>query len=184
MPPKRKDPVGQGSQGPSKKQKQDDSTIIQEDGSNNYKPVGKRRWKTVYDAVAGRLISNDDGKDWRNNRGTETEKIIAPDDYLMKLPSAPDDGIPIEYHPDLPSSDLLSAIHSYAAEYFKAHGIWQGYRSMDHSALLGIGILMEEYIDQLLGPNGCEFYAEPEEEQEEASQLSADENDTENYNEV
>jgi hypothetical protein len=144
------------------------------DESSEEEVVGSnKRRKTVYDGVAGRLKNHEgQGRDeWRDDVNPN-RKLLAPDDYLLRLPNAPEEGIPVEYHPDLPSSDLLKAVHLYAAEYYKERGLWQGYRSMDETALIGVGILLEEYLHDLLGPNGCEFYAmakdtEDEEERQE-----------------
>lgn len=152
------------------------------DSSSDEEVVGrKKRWKTVYDGVAGRLKNHEGHRkdNWRDDVDFN-RKLLAPDDYLLRLPNAPEDGIPVEYHPDLPSSDLLKAVHLYAAEYYKERGNWQGYRSMDETALIGVGVLLEEYLHDLLGPNGCEFYAmangnEEEEEEEESGDDEQDE---------
>jgi UAF complex subunit Rrn10 len=72
--------------------------------------------------------------------------------------------IPVEFHPELPSSDLLKALHYYTGEYFRHHDNYDGYRTLDETALLTLGVLMEEAIKDSLGPNGALAYAENEEE--------------------
>ena len=57
----------------------------------------------------------------------------------------------------LPDSDLLKAIHTYAADFYSkmaADGPAVDYKSMDETALLAFGILMEEMADELLGTTG------------------------------
>ena len=57
----------------------------------------------------------------------------------------------------LPDSDLLKALHIYTSEYHsKALGI-QGdvsYESMEETALLAVGILLEEAAEHILGETG------------------------------
>lgn len=57
----------------------------------------------------------------------------------------------------LPHNDLLKAVHVYAAEYYhRALGI-QGdvsFRSMEETALLAVGILLEEAAEHILGETG------------------------------
>ncbi|KAA8897044.1 hypothetical protein TRICI_006806 [Trichomonascus ciferrii] len=146
-----------------KRMRREETPDTGDDESSEEEVVGNsKRWKTVYDGVAGRLKNHEGQRrdEWRDDDDVSpNRKLLAPDDYLLRLPNAPEEGIPVEYHPDLPSSDLLKAVHLYAAEYYKERGLWQGYRSMDETALIGVGVLLEEYIRDLLGPNGCEFYA-------------------------
>jgi hypothetical protein len=48
---------------------------------------------------------------------------------------------------DLPDSDLLKALHCYASDYYsRTHGDLFDFRSMDETALMALGILMEEAL--------------------------------------
>ncbi|KAF3171922.1 hypothetical protein TWF225_009029 [Orbilia oligospora] len=62
---------------------------------------------------------------------------------------------------DLPDSDLLKAVHRYASEFFDAKG-WDGVmaRSLDESALLAIGVILEEYCREMVGKDGGMVFAE------------------------
>ncbi|KAK6511024.1 hypothetical protein TWF506_010108 [Arthrobotrys conoides] len=62
---------------------------------------------------------------------------------------------------DLPDSDLLKAVHRYVSEFFEAKG-WDGVmaRSMDESAMLAIGVILEEYCREMVGKDGGMVFAE------------------------
>jgi len=57
----------------------------------------------------------------------------------------------------LPSSEILTAIHAYSSDFY-AHKLRDNgkhnFYSMDESALLAVGILMEELAKEQLGENG------------------------------
>ena len=102
------------------------------------------------------------------------------------LPTPPDEvlfrraGAPVRYEEDdiywadrhlkkeqvLPDSDLLKALHIYASEYYsKALGT-QGdvsSESMEETALLALGILLEEAAEHVLGETGDMVLVEGEE---------------------
>ncbi|KAF3929032.1 hypothetical protein ABW20_dc0102047 [Dactylellina cionopaga] len=63
----------------------------------------------------------------------------------------------------LPDSDLLKAVHAYASEFYTAKG-WDGIagRSMDESALIAIGVLLEEWCKEMIGENGDMVFVEKE----------------------
>lgn len=57
----------------------------------------------------------------------------------------------------MPESDLLKAIHTYAADFYgKVNGAAAvvDYQSMDETALLGLGVLLEEMVWNALGQTG------------------------------
>ena len=57
----------------------------------------------------------------------------------------------------LPSSDLLKSIHSYSADFYAKTAVHDAdltYRSLDGSALIALGVLLEESCDTLLGETG------------------------------
>ena len=71
----------------------------------------------------------------------------------------------------LPDSDLLKAIHAYVAEFYGRATLDKGQsdvRSMDESALLALGILMEETAKEILGEAGDLVFVEGEEVKEDS----------------
>ena len=64
----------------------------------------------------------------------------------------------------LPESDLLSAVHTYTADFYGAMAK-KGevmLRSMDETALLAVGILLEEAAEEILGETGDMVFVEGE----------------------
>ena len=71
----------------------------------------------------------------------------------------------------LPDSDLLKAIHAYAAEFYGRATLDKGQvdiRSMDETALLALGILLEETAKNILGEAGDLVFVEGEEVKEDS----------------
>ena len=65
----------------------------------------------------------------------------------------------------LPESDLLKALHTYASDFYeKTAGLQAGtsYESMDGSALIALGILLEEMCKEKLGDTGDLAFVEGE----------------------
>ena len=65
----------------------------------------------------------------------------------------------------LPDSDLLKAIHVYASDFYGRATIDKGlgdFESMNETALLAMGILLEEAIKHSLGENGDMVFVEAE----------------------
>ena len=98
---------------------------------------------------------------------------LAPHEVLLRRTSAP---LELESHdyfadeqllPDqtLPESDLLKAVHAYASDFYRCatddHGRCD-FRSMNETALLAVGILLEEAAVEALGENGDMVLVEPE----------------------
>ena len=66
----------------------------------------------------------------------------------------------------LPDSDLLKAIHVYASDFYGRATLQKGigdFRSMDETALLAMGILLEEAAKEILGESGDLVFVEGEE---------------------
>lgn len=66
----------------------------------------------------------------------------------------------------LPDSDLLKSLHTYASDFYSratAEGGSIDWRSMDETALIGLGILMEEASREILGETGDLTFTEGEE---------------------
>lgn len=68
---------------------------------------------------------------------------------------------------NLPDSDLLKALHVYAADFYAAEReAVADYRSLDETALLALGVLMEELCRDQLGEGGDLVFTEGEVEGE------------------
>ena len=66
----------------------------------------------------------------------------------------------------LPDSDLLKAIHTYASDFYgraTANGGLLDFESLDETALLSLGILLEEMAEHVLGDTGDLAFVEGEE---------------------
>ena len=82
----------------------------------------------------------------------------------------------------LPSSEILEAIHAYAADFYEFatedHGL-HDHHSMDETALIAMGILVEEMAKEALGETGDLVLVEGEEVANEKDETGA-ETDTTN----
>ncbi|BCR96937.1 uncharacterized protein AKAW2_30256S [Aspergillus luchuensis] len=144
---------------------------------------GSRRQKrqaTVYDAVAGRvnhhgfLPSAPFSSKYRDTASSST-RPVRPEEVLFRRQNAPQRYEENDFYfahealpPScpLPSSELLEAIHAYSADYYDHATIDGGrddYQSMDETALLAMGILMEEMAKESLGETGDMVLVEGEE---------------------
>ena len=66
----------------------------------------------------------------------------------------------------LPDSDLLKAIHTYASDFYgraTLNGGLLDFESLDETALLSLGILLEEMAEHVLGDTGDLAFVEGEE---------------------
>jgi hypothetical protein len=66
---------------------------------------------------------------------------------------------------DLPESDLLKALHCYTSDFYSravAEGGTGDWKSLDETALLALGILMEEASRETLGQTGDLVFTEGE----------------------
>lgn len=69
----------------------------------------------------------------------------------------------------LPESDLLKAIHTYVSDYYGRSTPNKGaadFESLDETALLALGILLEEMAGHVLGQTGDLAFTEGEEAEE------------------
>lgn len=90
-------------------------------------------------------------------------------------------GAPIRYEEDdfywadrhltdnqkLPESDLLKAIHAYSSDFYGRAVKWRGmvdFESLDETALLAMGVLMEEMAGDVLGETGDLAFVEGEDD--------------------
>ncbi|KAL8825827.1 MAG: hypothetical protein Q9191_004174 [Dirinaria sp. TL-2023a] len=98
---------------------------------------------------------------------------IPPEEVLFRRLGAPERDVHDDFYwanrhltadQTLPDSDLLKAVHAYAADFYGAMGE-NGkvmFRSMDETALLAMGALVEEAADEILGPTGDTVFVEGE----------------------
>ncbi|KAM6486587.1 hypothetical protein HDV62DRAFT_386642 [Trichoderma sp. SZMC 28011] len=139
--------------------------------------------RVTYDGVL-----RDEGQDQRNfrpgivdQRSARDGFKLAPDDVLFRRKDAPeryaehdiyrahDWELPNGGQGVLPQSDLLKAIHEYSSEFYGAlnrnqrvfeNGRNLDERSMDETALLALGILLEEAGREVLGRRGHLVFTE------------------------
>ncbi|APA11861.1 hypothetical protein SS1G_05376 [Sclerotinia sclerotiorum 1980 UF-70] len=141
--------------------------------------VSRSRKPSVYDAVAGRISAA--GFIPRSvivstNRDTTSSSLSAvpPEAVLFRSKNAPtryaESDIYFANERDspkgLPDSDLLKSLHTYASDFYfraTAEGGSIDWRSMDETALIGLGILMEEASREILGETGDLTFTEGEE---------------------
>jgi len=130
----------------------------------------RRREASLYDAVAGRVgYEGFLGEDPpTKNRDTVSHSNIAvpPEEVLFRRRGAPiryeEDDIycadrHLEPHQRLPDSDLLKTIHAYTSDFYANATIDGGksdFKSLDETALLAMGILLEEAAAEALGKTG------------------------------
>jgi len=139
----------------------------------------KRRIASVYDAVAGRVgyegfLSQTKPSKYRDTPSTSST-AVPPEEILYRRKNAPsryeeDDVYSADRHLSkderLPDSDLLKAIHAYAADFYGAETNDQGYKdfqSFDETALLAIGILLEEAANSAMDAEACTALLQPAE---------------------
>ncbi|CAG7973314.1 unnamed protein product [Penicillium nalgiovense] len=154
-----------------------------------------KRRANVYDAVAGRV----------NLRGVNAFRHVAaqyrdttssaarslrPEELLYRKQNIPAESIEEKTyfaHENLPSdqalpnSELLETIHAYAADYYEYATADNGkddHQTMDETALLAMGILIEEMAKEELGETGDLALVEGEELTEEEDDKTGPESDT------
>ncbi|GCB23494.1 meiotic nuclear division protein 1 homolog [Aspergillus awamori] len=140
----------------------------------------QKRQATVYDAVAGRvnhhgfLPSAPYPSKYRDTASSST-RPVRPEEVLFRRQHAPQRYEENDFYfahealpPScpLPCSELLEAIHAYSADFYDHATIDGGrddYQSMDETALIAMGILMEEMAKESLGETGDMVLVEGEE---------------------
>jgi len=146
--------------------------------ANFHEPSKVKRQATVYDAVAGRISASGfipDVPFISSSRDTASSSshAVSPESVLFRRKNAPD-----RYEEDdfyfaheslpptaLPESDLLKALHCYSSDFYSRVVTDPGgadFRSLDETALLSLGILMEEVCRETLGETGDLVFTEGE----------------------
>ena len=134
-------------------------------------PTRSLRRISVYDAVAGRAGLN--GFLTEEQKRSENLLPLAPEEILLNRRSMDPELISHAYNAsdslpastELPESEMLKAIHTYASDFYSVATAEEGkydFRSLDETALIAIGVLMEEAVREALGENGDMVMLEPE----------------------
>lgn len=131
----------------------------QHDGAQNLDGRSGKLRATVYDAVAGRvgyegLLLDKGGNPLPPdqvlyNKADAPIRFAENDDYFAHRCLPPDQR--------LPDSDMLKAIHAYASDFYDSGALGQtrnDFRSLDETALIAMGILIEEAVAASLGSTG------------------------------
>ncbi|KAL6866229.1 hypothetical protein ACO1O0_002336 [Amphichorda felina] len=155
------------------------------EGSGADDALPSRRHATLYDAVAGTVLNTEEERNERR-RGPPVTKHstrdlpMCPDEVLFRRRGAPERyaehdiyyaherDLPRGGRGILPDNDLLKAIHSYSSQFYGAHRDAPrrrdeanvDERSMDETALLAFGILLEEAGREVLGHRGDLVFTE------------------------
>ncbi|PRT55741.1 hypothetical protein B9G98_03361 [Wickerhamiella sorbophila] len=136
----------------------------------------RRKPKKVYDACAGRIRNTVQDKTYAMIHD-DMKQPVGPDDVLLEVPNI--DYVPVIESSDLPNSDLMTAIHYYASEYYRKTGNEEMYESLDGTALIAIAVALEESIKERLGETGHLQWAEDENENQSMDDLPLAESSSE-----
>lgn len=137
-------------------------------GSSNW----RKRQATLYDAVAGRvgyegfLHTGDEARSKYRDTITKSNVAVPPEEVRFRRRGAPvryeEDDIyaadrHLGPHQRLPDSDLVKTIHAYASDFYTSTASDDGRldcKSLDETALLAMGILLEEAAAEAVGKTG------------------------------
>ena len=130
----------------------------------------RKQQASLYDAVAGRVgyegFLGEDPPTKDRDTVSRSNIAVPPEEVLFRRRGAPiryeEDDIycadrHLEPHQRLPDSDLLKTIHAYASDFYAnaaPDGGKSDFKSLDETALLAIGILLEEAAAEALGQTG------------------------------
>ncbi|KAL6708660.1 hypothetical protein ACN47E_002356 [Coniothyrium glycines] len=140
---------------------------LQQENSGTTSSLSKasKRKANVYDAVAGDVTQA--GFVGHFGDPKASKQPLRPDEILFKRANAPVRYEEKDYYyaheslsatQSLPDGSLLESIHAYISSLYSRLGEAQHpstpWKSMDESALIALGILMEETAGQVLGSTG------------------------------
>lgn len=147
--------------------------------------ANRRKQATLYDAVAGRVgyegFLGEDAPTKYRDTVSRSNIAIPPEEVLFRRKGAPvryeeDDIYPADRHlgphQRLPDSDLLKTVHAYASDFYAnatSDGGKRDFKSLDETALIAVGILLEEAAAEALGKTGDLALVEDTHEDEEAT---------------
>lgn len=156
-----------------------------------------RRPATLYDAVAGRISTTGfippRPLTSAHRDTTRTSRIpLPPEEVLFRRRNAPEryeeDDIYFAHEnldpqqQELPDSDLVKAVHAYASDFYGRVLGERGkvsFGSMDETALLAMGVLLEEEVGRVLGETGDLVFVEGGESEEQGRREGAERGETE-----
>ncbi|KAI9814887.1 MAG: hypothetical protein M1832_005615 [Thelocarpon impressellum] len=146
-------------------------------------PAGSKKRKirqaTLYDAAAARVSTSgfidSSAPRYASTRTTPTSSTLPlpPEEVLLRRKNAPErveeadmyfEGA-ADVEGGLPDGELLKALHAYAADYYGRRGYGGDWRSLDETALLALGVLVEEMAGEVLGEAGDGVFVEGEEDE-------------------
>ncbi|KAJ6043984.1 hypothetical protein N7499_006490 [Penicillium canescens] len=184
------------SAGRSRSVTQDNSVEVLEDKSSRY---SKRR-ANLYDAVAGRvnprgIQASQPVVSYHRDTASSGARPLRPEELLLRKQNTSagpvseqvektyfaHENLPADQ--SLPSSELLETIHAYAADFYEyatADNGQDDHKTMDETALLAMGILIEEMSKDALGETGDLVLVEGQELLEEQEEQTGAESDTTN----
>ncbi|PYH40739.1 uncharacterized protein BP01DRAFT_307434 [Aspergillus saccharolyticus JOP 1030-1] len=151
-----------------------------DDRQNESEGTKPRRLATVYDAVAGRINAHGflpvvPYASIHRDTASSSTRAVRPEEVLFRRQNAPvryeenDVYFAHERLPSdrpLPSSEMLEAVHAYSADFYDYATVDRGqdvYYSLDETALIAMGILLEEMARESLGETGDLVFVEGEE---------------------
>ncbi|KIW17553.1 hypothetical protein PV08_04747 [Exophiala spinifera] len=148
-----------------------EAAFVPEASDNEAAATRSRRRASLYDVVAGRVGRN--GFFTREEQQLSNMAPVGPEEHLLRHGRVPvkallevrDPGADLAAADQLPDSDMLKAIHTYASDFYSAATSNSGaydFRSLDETALIATGILLEEAVKEALGENGDMVFVEPE----------------------
>ena len=129
--------------------------------------------------VTSRGLVGETNDKTRHSDTNHNAKPISPEEVLFRKKAVPTRFEETDFYfaheqlpasRRLPDSDLLKAIHQFSSDFFsKKYGrrARADYRSLDETALIAIGILLEETIAETLGETGDMALVEPEQHSQE-----------------
>ncbi|ESZ96000.1 hypothetical protein SBOR_3620 [Sclerotinia borealis F-4128] len=151
----------------------------EEKKATNGDKVSRSRKHSVYDAVAGRIsaagfIPRSVVVSSTRDTTSSSLSAVPPEAVLFRSKNAPTRYAESDIYfanerespKDLPDSDLLKSLHTYTSDFYSRATVEGGstdWRSMDETALIGLGILMEEASREILGATGDLTFTEGEE---------------------
>lgn len=118
-----------------------------------------------------------------------SRQALRPDEVLFKQVNAPIRYEETDYYfaheklsanQQLPSGELLSALHGYVSKLFSRTGstkVDKAWKCMDETALIALGILIEETAREVLGETGDLAFTEAADEEEERALASENEDE-------
>ncbi|KAL8795352.1 MAG: hypothetical protein Q9182_007541, partial [Xanthomendoza sp. 2 TL-2023] len=111
------------------------------------------------------------------------QKPVPPEDVLFRRRHAPERYEEDDFYfanedltegKELPDSDMLKAVHTYSSDFYGRalpKKAVVDFGSMDETALMCMGLLLEEYVQSILGETGDLVFVETGEEKEDGAAI-------------